>query len=504
MAPFLEESQAGSALRFKVSYRGKLQELHREPSEMLAGLAHHLGEVTGANPDTIKLILPRSRRGVPGKPAPPALQPLSDEWRGLTLAEAGITQDMTILMSGASTTEVAAVSKTSAAGIADFEYEEKRARMRARRKRAPLALPTGPYVFADFRTLQLPGILLHPPETKALKLMHKLASDPGVVAIMNKYKWRVGIMTELAPEGYVGVSPVCLLGFNRNRGAEISLRLRTDDLAGFRKYDSIRKTLLHELTHMVHDDHDEHFKALNSLLNKQAEELDWTRKRAHTLGGKAATESDEDESESSDEEVGRVLGGGGQNTLVMDPRAAAAAAAMRRDAEKRRREAEGQPTADVADDVIMDDPSVGRSGLPSSPLVGGVSGTIVDVGRESSSEVEITEGTTGTGASRGAQEKGHIDEKDVKEGQQNDDSAREGAARGCRQSSGCKRSRALEAGSRQVKRESRKVPPSGLRAQFLKAGIFSCRKGMRSRLREENPTQTILTIPFWNSGTIRT
>jgi hypothetical protein len=37
---------------------------------------------------------------------------------------------------------------------------------------------------------------------------------------------------------------LCLL---QNRGQEISLRLRTDDLKGFRKYESIKKTLLHEL-----------------------------------------------------------------------------------------------------------------------------------------------------------------------------------------------------------------------------------------------------------------
>lgn len=61
-------------------------------SETLTGLAHHLGEVIGADPETIKLILPKSRRGLPGKPAPSALQPLSAEWRGVTLAEAGITQ----------------------------------------------------------------------------------------------------------------------------------------------------------------------------------------------------------------------------------------------------------------------------------------------------------------------------------------------------------------------------------------------------------------------------
>ena len=85
-------------------------------------------------------------------------------------------------------------------------------------------------------------------------------------------------MTEMAPVGYVGVSPKCVLGFNKvnaknesksmnhmsqfsllflfvsslflslqNHGEEISLRLRTDDLKGFRKYESIKKTLLHEL-----------------------------------------------------------------------------------------------------------------------------------------------------------------------------------------------------------------------------------------------------------------
>uniref|UniRef100_A0A453RIZ3 WLM domain-containing protein n=1 Tax=Aegilops tauschii subsp. strangulata TaxID=200361 RepID=A0A453RIZ3_AEGTS len=87
---------------------------------------------------------------------------------------------------------------------------------------------------------------MNPPPSEALKRMHILACDPGIIAIMNKHRWRVGIMTEMAPVGYVGVSPKCILGFNKNMGEEISLRLRTDDLKGFRKYESIKKTLLHE------------------------------------------------------------------------------------------------------------------------------------------------------------------------------------------------------------------------------------------------------------------
>ncbi|KAI3681041.1 hypothetical protein L6452_35823 [Arctium lappa] len=93
--------------------------------------------------------------------------------------------------------------------------------------------------------------------------MHTLASDRGIVAVMNKHQWRVGIMTEMAPEGYVGVSPVCILGLNKNKGEEISLRVRTDDLKGFRKYQSIKKTLLHELAHMVFSEHDANFYALD-------------------------------------------------------------------------------------------------------------------------------------------------------------------------------------------------------------------------------------------------
>ena len=31
----------------------------------------------------------------------------------------------------------------------------------------------------------------------------------------SKHRWRVGIMTEMAPVGYVGVSPKCVLGLNK-------------------------------------------------------------------------------------------------------------------------------------------------------------------------------------------------------------------------------------------------------------------------------------------------
>jgi len=79
----------------------------------------------------------------------------------------------------------------------------------------------------------------------------------------------------MPPEGKVGISPVCILGANMNHGQEITLRLRTDDLKGFRKYDRIRETLIHELAHMVYGEHDNNFKELNSRLRREVEAGDW-------------------------------------------------------------------------------------------------------------------------------------------------------------------------------------------------------------------------------------
>lgn len=58
----------------------------------------------------------------------------------------------------------------------------------------------------------------------------RLASDPGILGVMASHQYKVGKLSEMPPEGKVGVSPVCILGVNINAGQEISLRLRTDDL----------------------------------------------------------------------------------------------------------------------------------------------------------------------------------------------------------------------------------------------------------------------------------
>lgn len=48
-----------------------------------------------------------------------------------------------------------------------------------------------------------------------------------------------------------------------------AFRLRTDDLRGFRKFESVRQVMVHELAHMVFSDHDDDFKAFNSQVRPQ-------------------------------------------------------------------------------------------------------------------------------------------------------------------------------------------------------------------------------------------
>jgi len=101
---------------------------------------------------------------------------------------------------------------------------------------------------------------------------------------MKKHDWRIGLLEEMPPEGFVGISPVCVLGVNTGKGMKVALRLRTDDRLGFRNYHTIRSTLLHELAHNDISEHDQSFWQLVSKLNKQVVELDWTKSSGKIAG----------------------------------------------------------------------------------------------------------------------------------------------------------------------------------------------------------------------------
>eukprot|EP00741_Cyanophora_paradoxa_P003107 tig00000670_g3016.t1 len=133
--------------------------------------------------------------------------------------------------------------------------EEARGPAAARPARpAAAAARPSPYGFGELRVL--PGF---PDGEAAMEILRRLQAERGIQAIMEKYKWRVGALEEMYPRGKVGVDPVCVLGYNTNRGQSISLRLRTDDLRGFRHYNTVLKVLFHELAHNEHSEHDAAF-----------------------------------------------------------------------------------------------------------------------------------------------------------------------------------------------------------------------------------------------------
>lgn len=148
---------------------------------------------------------------------------------------------------------------------------------------------------------------------KAQEILEKLANDRGILAVMAKHKWSVGVLAEMPPDGKVGVDPVCVLGLNQNKGQKILLRLRTDDLLGFRKFLSIKKVLFHELSHNVHSEHDNKFYQLMRQVEKECNELDWTSSGGAAVGSSRVVLHDEHNSSQSSSD-GRRLGGGSAGT----------------------------------------------------------------------------------------------------------------------------------------------------------------------------------------------
>eukprot|EP00580_Thalassiosira_gravida_P002846 CAMPEP_0201605280 /NCGR_PEP_ID=MMETSP0492-20130828/5152_1 /ASSEMBLY_ACC=CAM_ASM_000837 /TAXON_ID=420259 /ORGANISM="Thalassiosira gravida, Strain GMp14c1" /LENGTH=445 /DNA_ID=CAMNT_0048069495 /DNA_START=265 /DNA_END=1602 /DNA_ORIENTATION=+ len=96
---------------------------------------------------------------------------------------------------------------------------------------------------------------------EARTLLEKLATDPGTVAIFESRELIVGSLGEMDPVDdrlmqQTASEGACLLGYNTNRGMRIDVKLRTDDLSGFRPYAELASTLIHELSHNWCGDHD--------------------------------------------------------------------------------------------------------------------------------------------------------------------------------------------------------------------------------------------------------
>lgn len=328
-----------SAKDFLMHVRYRTLDTHiRVTSENPAAeqIASAISSATGADPQTIKLLVSGHKDRM--------IRLLTTPTQ--TAQELGLVSGMRATVYASTKAEISQVQNSrDLPGLAGFEQELKQTMRRQRGSRnGTLKLPAGPYTFQKFEAWQRPG--LSPVLTEGLKLLHRLAADPGIVGIMSKHRWTVGLLSEMPPEGKVGVSPVCILGVNINAGQEISLRLRTDDLKGFRRYDRIRETLCHELAHMVWGEHDNRFKQLNSQLLKECGQLDWTGHAGLAVSGlqEAAfanpaepTWVDEDDvmavtAQSSGQSLRQLAGGDAQphGRTVTDPRRAAAMAASAR------------------------------------------------------------------------------------------------------------------------------------------------------------------------------
>lgn len=257
-------------INLNIVYRGTEHKVSLNCESTLNQLALLLEEMLSLAPYTQKLFITGHTK------------PLHLANNQTKLADAGIEEGMKLLLVGSTDEAVSPFqhnTKIEDTTVIGFEQEEERANKRA--KVEATTYPTSSPYFGNFEVLPQ---FSTPPSSQAMNLLLKVAHDPGIVAIMKKHNWKVGTLKEMPPEGLVGIDSVCILGYNQNQGQAIALRLRTDDMKGFRHYNVIKSTMLHELTHIIWNDHDDNFHKLLRQLNKESEELDWTKTKGHVLG----------------------------------------------------------------------------------------------------------------------------------------------------------------------------------------------------------------------------
>ena len=118
---------------------------------------------------------------------------------------------------------------------AEINNDSINARKKARRRQRP----------RDFGFQHIEPLPQFEDKDVAAEMLNAVANNPGVLKVMEKHKWKVPILKELYPDGKVGETDECVMGLNKNNGEEILLRIRTDDLKGFRKMESVLNVLYH-------------------------------------------------------------------------------------------------------------------------------------------------------------------------------------------------------------------------------------------------------------------
>ncbi|KAH7870638.1 WLM domain-containing protein [Lentinula edodes] len=283
-------------MNLTVSHRGQSYSLSLLPDDTLAVLHARLEELTSTPPQLQKLLY----KGKNSKA-------LDDQ---VTLIQAGLKDGMKIQMLGTTANELDGVKAVE-------DDQQKRDRiMKERALRGPTKLrSTGSgssgsdnLNYRFHKLIPLPHL---PNPSSALDLLQRLSDDPAIRHVMQKHKFVVGVLTELAPHEHPE-----LLGLNENAGQQIKLRLRTDRYDGFRTYKEVRRVLCHELTHNVWGDHDNNFKELNSLLNREVGEYEASVKAGTNVLGYSGEVYEQSES-GSRSHGSHVLGGSGSDAILL-------------------------------------------------------------------------------------------------------------------------------------------------------------------------------------------
>ncbi|KAI1405549.1 WLM-domain-containing protein [Hypoxylon fuscum] len=295
-----DNSLPGSrGITISLTHHGKQHDFEMDPEATVADLAAEIEASLFIPTNNQKLMVPKL--GMLKGPAF-ADHPVSD------------LQHKKITLIGTSSAEIAALASASQhaasrqAHLASARRNLPKAYSSARDPRR--AREDSTYTFATLRPL--PNL---PNPARSLAFLERLKADPGIRAAMRAHQFRVGLLTEMDPLSYTEAShegTTRVLGLNRNRGAVIELRLRTDAYDGYRDYKTIRNTLCHELAHNVHGDHDRQFWNLCHEIEREVAKADW-KSSGRSVGDSEFYEPSEEVAYDHGGWTGGefVLGGGG-------------------------------------------------------------------------------------------------------------------------------------------------------------------------------------------------
>ncbi|BGO99477.1 hypothetical protein RTG_02090 [Rhodotorula toruloides ATCC 204091] len=261
-----------SPILFSVTHAGRTVDLSLSPSSSLASLADTLSNEFDLSPSSLKLLFKGKKLAIDGGEAD-SLQEVLERTFGPTLVAESRTKPIKALLVGTKRSEIEAMEAQDALRRKKHDaflfHQQHQARPSSRSGVHSLSDSSSDPAHFRFHHLE-PFPKSVPFFDRRKAMLERLAEDPAVKDVMRRHKFAVGVLTELHPTLHTNFSTgEKLLGLNTNAGQKISLRLLTDDLDGLRAYNDVRRVLLHELSHNRFGDHDNNFKELNSLLNRE-------------------------------------------------------------------------------------------------------------------------------------------------------------------------------------------------------------------------------------------